>query len=267
MSYIKQLVIALIIVPAVVFLGCESNDALQPVSSAPPNTDSVSKKVMVEFFTNAGCNPCIAAHGYLDGITSLSGVTNNDTNVIIVSYHTKYPYIGDIIYLANIPQNQGRSDYYGINFTPQGRLDGVNMNQFSSSEWTGQINAELNTTIYVDIALTNTYNPNTDSGSVTANLTLVNAMPVTDNVLHVLITENNVPYPNAPNGITSPDDVMRNMITGVNGQAITIGQNTTVTKPYVISTNWNEDECFITVFVQNPATKAVFGVERIKVKQ
>ena len=264
----KNIKYILILAAVLTFWGCESNDQLVDIYTPPPvPLDTVQKKILVEFFTNAGCTPCIAAHHYLDGITALSGVTVNDTNVIILSYHTKYPYLGDIIYLANIPQNQGRSDYYGINFTPQGRLEGINMNQFSSSGWTAQMNAELNAPIFLDISLSNTYNQATDSGSVTVNISLVNAFPSTDNVLHIIITENNIPYPNAPNGITSPDDVMRNMITGLSGEPITIGQTNSVTKPYVISPAWNEDECFVMAFVQNPTTREVFGVERVKVKQ
>jgi hypothetical protein len=250
------------------YYGCESNDQLQPITPNPPVNDTDSKKVLLEFFTNAGCNPCIAAHHYLDGITALSGVTINDTNVIIISWHTRYPYIFDSLYQANIPHNQGRSDYYGINFTPQGRLDGVTTGQFSASAWTGLLNAELQTTNFIDIDLTNTYNSGNNSGNVSAEVTLLNSIPTTDNVIHFIITESNVPYPTAPNGITNPDDVMRTMITGLNGQAITVGQGTTtVDKTYSLNSNWNRDECYLTVFIQSTSTKQIFGVERVKVTQ
>ena len=206
----KHLKVFLLIVAAILIHGCESNDTTTNSVYIPK---PVNKKVLVEFFTNAGCTPCIAAHGYLDEINQNSGATINDTSVIILSYHAKYPYIFDSLYRANIPHNQGRSDYYGVNTTPQGRLDGVNMSQFSSLNWSAQINAEFKTTNYINIALSNTFDEVLDTGTISANITLVNALPSSNNVIHMVITENNIPYVTAPNGITSPDDVMRNMIT------------------------------------------------------
>lgn len=259
MKYLKFI---LIIVAAVLIHGCESNDTTTGSVYIP---QPVNKKVLVEFFTNAGCNPCVAAHGYLDEINLNAGATINDTSVIILSYHTKYPYILDSLYRANIPQNQGRSDYYVVTNTPQARLDGVNIGQYSSANWSAQINAEFKTTNYLNISLSNTYDQGLDTGTVTANLSLVNALPSSNNVIHMVIIENNISYITAPNGITSPDDVMRTMITGLNGEAVTIGQSNSISKGYSLNSNWDPQECYIIVFVQNPDTKQVFGVERIKI--
>jgi hypothetical protein len=245
--------------------GCESNDNPTKPIYNPSNPE---KKVLLEFFTNAGCIPCIAAHNYLDGITALSGVTINDTNVIIISFHAKYPYNQDSIYRANIEQNDGRSTYYGVLFTPQGRLNGTSTGQFSASDWTAQFNAELQTDVIIDIGIERTFDPNTGSGTVTAFVHPLTTTGTTDNVIHFIITENNVPYVTAPNGITHPDDVMRFMITGTNGEAVslTTGQTTEVTKSFTLNNSWNQDECYITAYVQSTSTGEVFGVNRIKVK-
>lgn len=258
----KFLKVTLLIIATLFIYGCESNDITTNSVYIP---QPVNKKILVEFFTNSGCNPCIAAHGYLDEINHESGVTINDTSVIILSYHTKYPYILDSLYRANIVQNQRRADYYGINTTPQGRLNGISMGQFSSTNWSAQINAEFKTTKYLNITLSNTYDEVLDTGTVTANINLINALPSTNNVIHMVIVENNISYITAPNGVTPLDDVMRFMITGKDGEAVTIGQVNSISKGYSINPNWNTLECYIIVFVQNPDTKQIFGVERIKV--
>lgn len=251
-----------LLLPLAVFLySCESNDTSTNSVYIP---QPVNKKVLVEFFTNAGCVPCIAAHDYMDQIKDNVGATKNDTSVIILSYHTKYPYILDSLYRANLVQNQARADYYAVNTTPQGRLDGSNMDQYSSSTWGAQINAEFNTTRYLDIVLSTTYDDLLDSGTVTANINLVNALPTTNTVLHMVISEDNVEYVTAPNGVTNPDDVMRYMITGQNGEAISVGQNT-VTKSFGSSPKWNPGNLHIIVFIQDSDTKQVYGVERVKV--
>ena len=259
MKYIKVFLIAAL---AVLIHGCESNDTTTNSVYIP---QPVNKKVLVEFFTNAGCNPCIAAHGYLDEINQNAGATINDTSVIILSYHTKYPYILDSLYRANVPQNQARCDYYGVNNTPQGKLNGISLGQYSSANWSAQINAEFKTTKYLDVVLSNSFDEVLDSGVVTANITLINALPSANNVLHMVIIENNIVYISAPNGITSPDDVMRTMLTGQDGEAVTIGQTNSVSKGYSLNPRWVPEECYIIVFIQNPDTKQIFGVERIKV--
>jgi hypothetical protein len=264
MNYLKFLkYFSYVMLVGFVYYGCESNDTATNSVYIP---QPVNKKVLVEFFTNAGCNPCIAAHHYLDQLSANIGTTINDTSVIIISYHTKYPYIFDSLYRANIPHNQGRSDYYSINFTPQGRLDGnINMGQFSSINWGALINAEFNTTAYLSIMLSNSFNSNTDSGTVTAEIELLNALPASDNVVHVIISENEVSYITSPNGITKPNDVMRFMVTGEDGEPVNIGQNITVVKNYGLAQNWNKNKCYLTVFVQSASSKQVFGVERIKI--
>jgi thiol-disulfide isomerase/thioredoxin len=258
----------LLLIPIVIILflsSCQTNDNVINIRfSSPP----VKKKVLVEFFTNSGCTPCVAAHGYFDRITGLTGVTSNDTNVILLSFHTKYPYILDSLYQANLIQNEARSVYYGIQYTPQCRLDGLNMGQFSESEWTAQINQELAAVNYSFITLLKNYNPNDRTGSVAVTVDVYEPVPTSDNVIHIIITESNIYYPSAPNGIDYFDDVMRTMITGDNGESINLinGQQVTVNKNFTINGNWNDNECYITVFLQSTSTKAVYGVERIKVR-
>lgn len=267
MNKLKYLIIIFSLSVSIIYFGCESNDALPTNNVTPPPSIDTAKKILVEFFTNAGCIPCVNAHHYLDQITALSGVTYNDTNVIIISTHTQYPSPGDSLYRANPSQSNARTTFYGINFTPQCRLDGTTMGQFSSTDWTSQMNAELQTVKYLNISLTNNFISSNDSGVITADISVLSALPsATDNVIHVVITENNVLYVTATNGITHPNDVMRKMLTGNDGQAITLNSGTnTIVTPYKMQTDWVTGNCYLTVFIQNTVTKQVFGVERIKV--
>ncbi|RPI14892.1 MAG: hypothetical protein EHM58_15425 [Ignavibacteriae bacterium] len=245
--------------------GCESNDNPQNPIFNPP---SVGKKVLFEFFTNSGCIPCIPAHAYLDQINSLGGVTTNDTNIIILSFHTTNPYNQDSLYRANVTQNNARISYYEIFFNPQGRINGAESGQFSTSEWTAKFNSELSQPVSLSIGIDKTFDPVADTGTISAYLLPLSALAATDNVLHVIISESNIQYITAPNGIKEFDDVMRYMVTGSDGQAVTLaqGQTTTVNVPFTIENTWNPDECYITIFVQSVSTKQVYGVERIKVK-
>ena len=267
MNNLKFLIIILLSGMFVIYYGCESNDSLPTTGNVPPSIDS-SKKVMVEFFTNAGCIPCASVHHYFDKIDSLQGITYKDSNVIVLTFHTRYPSLADSIYRSNSAQFDARTTYYGINFTPQGRMDGTDMGQFSASDWTALLNSELQATKYLNINLTNNFIASNDSGVVTSNITILSALPVTTgNVIHVVVTENHVEYITSPNGIQYPNDVVRTMVTGSGGQSITInsGQTTTFTSGYKLLSNWNNNNCYINVFIQNTASKQVFGVQRIKI--
>ncbi|MGH2575555.1 MAG: Omp28-related outer membrane protein [Ignavibacteria bacterium] len=248
----------------VLFWGCESND--NPLSSVYIQ-QPVNRKVLVEFFTNSGCTPCVVVHNYFQQLSSQSGVTINDSSVILISFHYRYPYPYDSLYLANVPENDARGTYYNILFTPNVLLDGTYMGQYSSSEYSAQLNNEMNTTKYMNITLSNSYDSTNRNGTITSNFQLVTSLPTADNVLHVVLTESNIAYMGT-NGITSFDDVMRDMVTGGNGEQITLsqGQGNTVTKNYTINTRWNADECDLIVYVQSVSTKKIYGVEKIKVK-
>lgn len=263
MKTIKYFILVLILSTSALYIGCESNDATTNSVYIP---QPVNKKVLVEFFTNAGCNPCIVAHNFLDQVMENTGVTINDTSVIILSYHTRYPFSGDSLYRMNVAQNEYRSTtFYGVNFTPQGRINGTTSGQFSSSNWAAQMNSEMNSTKYLDFSLSNTYDAGTRTGSITANISLASALPSSDNVIHMVISENHVSYITSPNGIKYPNDVMRYMITTEQGESVTIGQNTAVTKSFTIDPKWKAEDCYINVFVQSVSTKEIFGVERIKI--
>lgn len=264
----KTITKILLVVFAVSFIyinGCESNDNPQSPVFNPP---SVGKKVLFEFFTNSGCNPCVPAHNYLDQIKGLSGITSNDTNIIILSIHTTNPYPMDSLYRANVAHNNARINYYQIFFNPQGRIDGAESGQFSNSEWTTKFNTELSQPVILNVGLDRTYDPEQRTGTVSAYILPNSAITTTDNVVHFIISESNIQYITAPNGIHKFDDVMRFMVTGTDGEPISLaqGQTTTVTKPFTIDGTWNSDECYMTVFVQSTSTKQVYGVERIKIQ-
>lgn len=263
--HFKKITISLIIAVFLQLAGCLYNDDITNIINNP---STYKKKVLVEFFTNSGCIPCVAAHEYLDGITALSGVTSNDTNVIIISYHTRYPFPYDSLYQANIPHNNARISYYGVTFTPQGRLDGVSLGQFNTNDWTAAINLELGAKNYTAITLSKTYDTLTRIGNVGAQINTISPIPDGDLVVHFIVTENSVPYITSPNGVKYPNDVMRTLLTGENGEPITLinGHQTSVNKDFTIQTNWNQDNCNITVFFQSTSSKAIYGVERIKVK-
>lgn len=245
------------------YYGCESNDAVTTSVYIP---QPVNKKILVEFFTNSFCLPCVNAHHYWDQVNAVGGLTLNDTSVIVISIHARSPNQSDSLYRANKDQNDARYNYYSVQSTPNNQLDGSYMGEFSSPNFSALLNTEFLTPQYLDISLSNYFDGN-DSGTVTASITALSTLPANDLVVMVAITENNVSYITAVNGVTHPSDVLRFWPTGSGGQSISLPQSQTVdfSQNYRIASNWKKQDCYLTVYVQSISTKAIFGVERIKV--
>jgi hypothetical protein len=264
---ILKLFLILIVVSATLYIsGCESND--NPTSSVYI-PQPVNRKVLVEFFSNSDCRPCIDAHRYfIEPLTEQNGITKNDSSVILISFQVNFPNTADSIYAANPTENQARSNYYHVIGAPAGYLDGTYMGAFSAVEWPLEINAELMTNKYLNLSLSNTYDSLSRNGDITTNILTQTAPQTSDNVIHVVLVENKVQYISAPNHITQYEYVMRDMITDSTGAPITLsqGQTTTFTKSYTVGTRWNDNECYLVVFIQSYSTKKVYGVERIKVR-
>jgi hypothetical protein len=243
--------------------SCESNDS--PTSSVYIQKP-VNRKVLVEFFTNAGCIPCVQPHNYFDQVSSQSGVTINDSSVITVSYHYRFPDPRDSLYIQNSAQNLERAAFYGINFTPNIFLDGTYMGQYSAFEYTNQLNAEMNTTKYLDIQLVNVFDSTSDSGMVTANIRTLVSPPTSNNYVYIIVKESNINY-TLTNGITNFNDVVRRFANGASGVQINLvpGQVVTYSSNYGLAAHWDVEDCEIVVFVQDDSKK-VYGVEEVKVK-
>jgi hypothetical protein len=255
-----------VILTVIIFSGCESNDtSVNSVYIPQP----VARKTLFEFFSNSGCQPCIEPHrSFLEPLEEARGVTINDTSVIIISYQVNFPNPLDSIYFQNPQENDARSLYYNVAAAPQGNNDGSYMGQYSYTEWSNKLNASMNSTAYLDITISNSFNSSNDSGTVTAHInTLVQPPTNQNNKVHVVLIENNVPYISAPNGIKIYNGVMRDMVDGPDGAniALSTGQTVDYSISYGVRSNWKMNDCYLVVFVQNLPSKEVYGVERIKV--
>ncbi|MBS1493450.1 MAG: Omp28-related outer membrane protein [Bacteroidetes bacterium] len=239
-----------------VFLySCESNDAPVTYSSFTGSTN----KVLVELFTNTSCVPCVAANTYLDGIT--------DTNIVIIRTHTTL-YPNDPFYLYNPTDNGARQTYYNAaNANPQAFLFGTYMGIFNANNWTNQLNAKLNSSRNMGVTINRTYDSTSRTGNLNISINQTSGSSVGDLVYFIAITENDLHY-NAPNGETVFEQVLRDMLTGPNGDALTIssGQTVNLSKSFTLPSEINDRNASVVVYTQSISTKEVFGVQRVKIR-
>lgn len=258
-KYHLSILIALLFV----FYSCESNDGIIIQGIVP---DSSSSKVLMELFTNTSCIPCVQANIYLDRINNLSGVTINDTNVIIIRIHTTL-FPNDPFYSFNSADNLARQQYYvtpGF-ANPKGYLMGSDstIGNFNETVWTTEINKRLAETNSFVITFTLTYDSLTRNGILDYEIGQLSGSQVNDLVLHIAVTENSLFY-NAPNGETHFENTLRDLITPASGESITIspGQSSTFSKNFTLMDGIDHKHAHIILFIQSVSSKEVFAVEK-----
>jgi len=107
MSLIRQIILGLFVAVICFVL-------VMPAAAAP------RQNVVLEHFTNTGCDPCASNNPIL---LSAMNSSTRDT-VIKISTHTWWPGATDPFYQWNITDNTNRTNYYGINSVPRIRIDG-----------------------------------------------------------------------------------------------------------------------------------------------
>lgn len=238
------------------FYSCESNDAPVTYSNISANTN----KVLVELFTNTSCIPCVAANQYLDAVTN--------PNVIIIRTHTTL-YPNDPYYLYNPTDNGARQTYYNAaNANPKAYLLGAFMGNYNANNWTNGLNAQLSASRNIGIVLNRTYDTTARTGILNIAINQSAGATVSDLVFHIALTENGLNY-NAPNGETHFEQVLRDLITSPNGDALNISAGQTVNLApmnFNIPSEINDKNASLIVFTQSTSTKEIFGVEIVKLR-
>jgi hypothetical protein len=253
--YVSVLFIASLII------SCEDN-LNSPIHTNPDL--KANSKVLIELFSNVMCVACVQSANYCDEITSLRGVTINDTNVIAINIHTSL-FPGDPFYGFNSNMNSVREDYYNVLFNPAGYLMGSLMTSpFSTEQWTNQINQRLNKTNSISIILNNTIDTISRAGTLNITAGQVDGQSLSNLKLYAVVTESNL-YFNSPNGKTNYNNILRQMLNGYSGEDIIIspGQPVNLVKEYTIDNRIIFKNSQIIVFLQNNLTKEVLGATKI----
>lgn len=243
------------------FYSCEDNLNSPVVNPEIP----ANKKVLLEVFSSITCVNCIQVNLYCDNISSYSGITGNDTNVLVINYHPSFfPF--DPFFQFNRELNMEREGFYNIFFIPSGFSDGESLPApFSASEWTNQVNANLAEYNEAVISLENTIDTLSRSGTVIIRAESRAQNSGSDLRLFAIITEDWI-YHNAPTGSKYYNNIARQMINPAGGELIQIlpGQITTIIENYKILPDITIKNSSIIVFCQNFETKKIMASEKIK---
>jgi hypothetical protein len=172
-----------------------------------------------------------------------------------ISYHPSFPYSNCIFYQANTTENSARATFYNIPGTPRVVLNGTLVAGGVTLLPAGTLNAALNQTSPVYVQVTET------ATTVTVRVHTLGEKPAGDFKLYAAMSEKIVNY-NAPNGESVHRDVFRDMLSDINGQAITLAETGGSVEFQFNKTsnpNWVAGELFVTAWVQNTQSNEVLN--------
>jgi hypothetical protein len=205
------------------------------------------KVVLIELFTNSGCIPCRPANEYFN--SWLSTYEKKD-RVAVVKYYVWWPWPSDPFYNSTADLIRVRKYHYDFYGVPWAFIDGFLDGGFSYSTWQSLIENRLNSPSPFDISVTGITSGNANDIEVTITPT-GDAIPAGTLRLHIIIVETHINF-TGPNGDPVHHYVMRDMITGAQGETFTISLHEA--KNFEKSFDWNSDWNFengrIVFFVQ-----------------
>jgi hypothetical protein len=246
---------------AVMFYSCESNDSI--VNNA--NNGTAKSKALIEFFTAVNCPNCPPPGYFLDNIDSLKGVTINDTNVIIIRYHSNYNGY-DPYYLFNPAGSVARHNYYSFFWNPAGSIMGSNMPNFDQTAWLNIINTQLEKQNSIQTGIVvSSFDTVSRAGTISLSMRQTGGTGVSDLRLFVAVTENELYY-QGTNGEKHHQNTYRDFLTGTDGESITLQPGVLLNKDinYILKDGINFFNSHIVIFLQSQGSKEVFGVDRVK---
>jgi hypothetical protein len=203
------------------------------VGFKPDVTAQTGFNTAVEYFTGTWCQWCPCSHAIIENILT------NFPNTVVLAYHgpSNDPWTS-----TGLPMIQ----YFGANAYPTGvvgRTSGI----ISNTGWNNRVVVQSNTVQPgVSIQLNNK-NYNSGNRTLTGSIVVTALADLTGSYyIHLVITENNLVYPQTGNGSCPGSgtyvhfNVSRGLITGATGQLLTpaddwtTGQTATVPLNYVL---------------------------------
>lgn len=228
------------------------------------------KKVLIEHFSNASCSIC--------GVYSpqvFAFAEQNKDNVVVLSYHTPFPYLHDSLHFENPSDANARISYYGVTGTPYSIMEGNFLRDASAnlisklpSKTTERLNnvpVTLPQVLISDLKLEN--------GLATATVVFISTDDIKAEDLrgHVALIERVVPktaYLASPGSNSEQEykNVMRRMYMPQTGYALqnksTITGDT-LKVSFATNTVKNLNQVRILAFIQNHSTKEVYQAQSL----
>lgn len=210
------------------------------------------KKALIEVFTNSHCSVCPSMYNGLNTYVKPSPL-NND---IIYVFHHISTYSDDALYQETKAQSLPRANFYGVNGTPTAVINGMVQDRVYS-EYPSRISQAIQQSEDINISLEGMLQ------NYGLSLTINTEKEIPNNTsLYIMVTED-IQY-KGRNGISEHNNVMRKILTGVNGSAPEANTGMIFSGDFSLAelNTRNLNNAAIVCFLQNNSTKEIYQATR-----
>ncbi|MCU0330147.1 MAG: hypothetical protein MUC47_04100 [Candidatus Kapabacteria bacterium] len=218
---------------------------------------------LVEQFTSATCGPCVAAGPVMARVVQLRD------NYVSIRYHMNFPAPGDPWNVLNPGENEARQLFYGVNGIPTARVNGKSeADPRNEGALTGPLIADKNAKSPAYITVVQ------DGGKV--KVKVWSNIALNAHRLHVAMVSRSTTVPelaNLPNnnGERTFGDAMLDMLTGPQGQSITIAANGTQEFEFPVQLGtgslWPSNQQYVIAFIQADGNREVIQAGTMRSSQ
>ncbi len=218
----------------------------------------VTKKIVVEHFTNTNCSVCASRNPGL--FTNL----NNQSNLLRLAVHPSAPYSSCKLYQQNSSDNDARTKFYGIyGSTPRIVINGVVIPANADYASNAIFDAYKSVTSPASIRIEQ-QKFGEDSVRIKISIKTEATHSLGDLSLFVALAEDTVFY-KGNNGELQHYNVFRQSLTAAEGMSVTLPatKGDSVVFSYSAANNsiWNFDRIFPLVILQESANKSLVQAE------
>jgi len=219
---------------------------------------TLTRSVLVEHFSNSGCDPCVPADLIIEEILIEKGIVKT----VSLGYHLSFPAPTDPMYLAARIGNEARRTYYGIQVLPTVKIDGVEnlSGNILETELRNKIDGRAN---LPPGAILEIFDFQASPNSITGRVRIQALENLDNTVLHVALIEREIIYTQQPstpwNGQLRFFDVFRDFYPSKDGTPVTLspGQRQFISFNIPYNALWVLDQLEVVVFLQRSSKEVV----------
>ncbi len=210
----------------------------------------VERSVVVEHFTNTLCGICASKN------PDFYALLDANPQVIHIAYHPSSPYAMCIFSQHNQPENDARTNFYGIyGGTPRAVLQGEVLSPSTPLVSQEQIDGKLGG--LSDYSVLVIQQP-AGNGEVSATITVkrLNGNGSENLVLYTALVERSVLY-TAPNGEEDHRNVFRKVLQEYSIALVNANDSVVLEKNYAPHPEWDKDEIIVVALLQDMSDKSI----------
>jgi hypothetical protein len=184
----------------------------------------------------------------------------------LIRYHAWWPGYYDPFFQYNIVENTDRINYYGADYAPHFRIDGIVDGTYNYFEWDGMIADRIDVSSPLTIDIDGNYDDINQNGELTITVFCETTPSVSNLKLRVALTENDIQW-QAPNGSDIHNQTFRDMIPNTEGESFSINQGDIrqFTYQFEILNPLVPENCELVAFVQSDQNREILQGGKIGV--